>query len=171
MKDLIRRLKAGDPKAYEVLVDEYGDRLRRFASRMAGPEVAEDVVQEVFLRIYRSIQSFDDAGSLAAWIFTIANNLCVDHLRKRPPAARQGRAEPGPSEVAEILETRRALLRAVQALPEEQKRVFLLREEAGLSFREIAELMSCPLGTALFRMHAALVSLRKTLNVSLEKRP
>ena len=70
-----------------------------------------------------------------------------------------------------IRETRQAVLRAVQALPEEQKKVFLLREEAGLSFREIAELMSCPLGTALFRMHAALASLRRVLKVPVEKSP
>ena len=169
MNDLIPRLKAGEPKAYEFLVDEYGDRVRRFASRLAGPEAAEDVVQEVFLRIYRSIGSFDPSGSFAAWIFTIANNLCVDRIRKRPPVPPPPRSGPDPSESAEIRETRQAVLRAVQDLPEEQKRVFLLREEAGLSFREISELMSCPLGTALFRMHAALASLRKALKVPMEK--
>src|SRR5688572_16663047 len=98
MNDLIPRLKAGEPKAYEFLVDEYGDRLRRFASRLAGPEAAEDVVQEVFLRIYRSIGSFDSSGSFAAWIFTIANNLCVDRIRKRPPVPPPPKSGPGPSE-------------------------------------------------------------------------
>jgi RNA polymerase sigma-70 factor (ECF subfamily) len=169
MRNLIQGLKAGDPESYEVLVSDYGDRLRRFAARMAGPDAAEDLVQDVFLRVYRSIHAFDPAGSLAAWIFTIANNLCVDHLRKRPPAKRVRRPEPGPSDAAAGREERAALLAAVASLPETQKRVFLLREEAGLSFREIADLLRCPLGTALGRMHSALGALRKALNVSVEK--
>jgi RNA polymerase sigma-70 factor (ECF subfamily) len=164
MSDLIRGLKAGDADAYGRLVNEYGDRLRRFAARMAGPEVADDITQEVFLRVYRSIRTFDPAGSLAAWIFTIANNLCVDHLRRRPPAHRTHRSAPDPSDEAEGREAREALRRAVASLPEGQKRVFHLREEAGLSFREIADLLGCPLGTALGRMHAAMTTLRKALN-------
>ena len=171
MSDLIRGLKTGNPQAYTRLVDEYGDRLRRFAARMAGPEAADDVVQEVFLRVYRSIRTFDPAGSLAAWIFTIANNLCVDHLRKRPPARRIRRSPPEPSDVAVDREAREALLRAVASLPEAQKQVFHLREEAGLSFREISDLLGCPLGTALGRMHSAMSTLRKALNVSVEKLP
>lgn len=170
MSDFIRRLKSGDPDAFAILVNDYGDRLRRFSARMAGPEHAEDIVQEVFLRVYRSIRSFDPSGSLASWIFTIANNLCVDQVRKRPPATRSRRSEPDPSAEAEGRETRQALLRAVAALPEPQKRVFLLREEAGLSFREIADLVGCPLGTALGRMHTAMGALRKALNVSAEKK-
>jgi RNA polymerase sigma-70 factor (ECF subfamily) len=170
MSEFIRRLKSGDPDAFEALVAEYGDRLRRFAARMAGPEHAEDIVQEVFLRVYRSIRTFDPSGSLASWIFAIANNLSVDVLRKRPPAPRDRRSEPGPPARAEGREQREALLRAIAALPEPQKRVFLLREEAGLSFREIADLMESPLGTALHRMHAAMGSLRKTLNVVSEKK-
>jgi RNA polymerase sigma-70 factor (ECF subfamily) len=171
MSDLIRGLKAGDPEAYDLLVTEYGDRLRRFAARMAGPEVAEDVVQEVFLRVYRSIRTFDSSGSLAAWIFAIANNLCVDLLRKRPPERRPRGATPDPSAVAEGREARESLRRAVASLPDAQKRVFLLREEAGLSFREIADLLKCPLGTALGRMHAAMGTLRKALTVPAERQP
>lgn len=171
MSDFLQGLKAGSPEAYDRLVTEYGDRLRRFAARMAGPEVAEDVVQEVFLRVYRSIRTFDPSGSLGAWIFTIANNLCVDYLRKRPAEQRARTPQPDPSNLAEGRETRATLRRAVAQLPEPQKRVFLLREEAGLTFREIADLLGCPLGTALGRMHTALASLRKALAVPAERQP
>ena len=171
MSDFIRGLKSGDPKAYERLVADYGDRLRRFAARMSGPETAEDIVQEVFLRVYRSVRSFDPSGSLPAWIFTIASHLCVDQLRRRPPQVRTRKPEPDPADAAAHRESRDSLLQAIANLPETQKRVFLLREEAGLSFREIAELLQCPLGTALGRMHTALESLRKSLNVESEKRP
>lgn len=169
MNDWIRGLRAGEPKAYERLVSEFGGRLRRFAARMAGPEVADDVAQEVFLRVYRSIRTFDPSGSLPAWVFTIANNLCVDHLRRRRPGRRLPSPASDPSEEAEGREAREALIRAVDALPEEQKRVFHLREEAGLTFREIAGLLGCPLGTALGRMHAAMAGLRRALKVPVEK--
>jgi len=171
MNDLIPGLRAGDPEAYDTLVAEFGDRLRRFAARMAGPEVADDIVQETFLRVFRSIRSFDPTGSLASWIFAIANNLCIDHLRKRPLEGRQHRSTPEPSIVAEGKEARESLRRAVASLPDSQKRVFLLREEAGLTFREIADLLGCPLNTALGRMHTALASLRKTLSVRVERQP
>lgn len=171
MTDFVGRLKAGDPKAYERLVADYGDRLRRFASRLSGPETAEDIVQEVFLRVYRSVRSFDPTGSLPAWIFTIASNLCVDQLRRRPLQVRARTPEPDPSDAAVRRESRDSLLQAIASLPDSQKRVFLLREEAGLTFREIAELLQCPLGTALGRMHAAMETLRKSLNVPSEKRP
>jgi len=169
MNDLIRGLKSGDPEAYGRLVAEYGDRIRRFAARMAGPEVADDVTQEVFLRVYRSIRSFDTSGRLASWIFTIANNLCVDQLRRRAPERGTRRPAADPSDEAEGREARESLMRAVASLPAEQRRVFHLREEAGLSFREIADLLGCPLGTALGRMHAAMKHLRRALNVSVEK--
>ena len=171
MNDLIPGLRAGNPDAYDKLVAEYGDRLRRFAARMAGPDVADDIVQEVFLRVFRSIRSFDPAGSFAAWIFAIANNLCIDHLRKRPPERRQQGRTLEPSAMAEDREVRESLRRAVASLPDPQKRVFLLREEAGLTFREIAELLDCPLNTALGRMHTAMASLRKALSIRVERQP
>lgn len=165
MDDLIRGLKARDHRAFERLLREHGDRLYRFARRMVGAAEAEDVVQEVCLRVHRSIDTFDPAGSLPAWLFTIAHNLCRDRGRRAAPE----RAELGDlagndgGSGLDQREVREALARAVADLPADQKQVFLMREEAGLSFREIAQALGCPLNTALGRMHYAMERLRKSL--------
>jgi RNA polymerase sigma-70 factor, ECF subfamily len=171
MSDLVRGLQAGDARAYERLVRDYGDRLWRFVRRMVGVRPAEDITQEVFVRVHRSVGSFEPGGRFDAWIFAIASNLCVDHLRReRPMAPLDDLPEPatdprpsGPLSAVEEDERRRALARAVDLLPPEQKQVFLLRQEAGLPFKEIARLMSCPLNTALGRMHYAMEHLRASL--------
>lgn len=167
MDDLVTGLKAGRPEAYERLVRDYGDRLYRFALRLVGARWAEDAVQEVFIRVHRSIGAWRPTGRFESWLFAVANNLCVDWARRRkpqlglPPEAEA--AGPGPAEALDAGERRRAIVRAVEALPTDQKQVFLLRHEAGLPFREIAEILGCPLNTALGRMHYAMERLRKAL--------
>lgn len=175
MGELIPGLQAGRPEAFERLVREYGDRIYRFMKRLAGERSAEDLTQEVFIRVPRSIESLRPEGRFESWLFTIANNLCIDQARRRKPEAslsdvdeslapeRFASTVRGPLEVLEENERRRALLQAVERLPFDQRQVFLLREEAGLSFREIAELTGCPLNTALGRMHYAMEALRKSL--------
>lgn len=166
MDDLVRGLKAGESGAYERLVREYGDRLYRFCLRMVGATEAEDVVQETFLRVHRSIGSYQPSGRFESWLFTIANHLALDAIRRRTAPMSEG-AEPedgcGPEDELALREVQDALVRAVERLPVDQKQVFLLREEAGLSFKEIAEMMHCPLNTALGRMHYAMLHLRRSL--------
>jgi RNA polymerase sigma-70 factor (ECF subfamily) len=168
MDDLVKGLKAGDPGAFERFVREHGDRIYRFVGRLVGRRWADDLTQDVLLRIHRSIGRYEPTGSFSAWVFTLANNVCIDFLRRRRPevagVSDEGAAAPAdPADALSAIELREAVLRAVERLPVEQKQVFLLREEAGLSFREIAEIMKCPLNTALGRMHYALQSLRKSL--------
>jgi RNA polymerase sigma-70 factor (ECF subfamily) len=175
MDEFIRDLQAGRPEAFERLVREYGDRIYRFVKRLAGERPAEDLMQEVFIRVHRSIESYRPEGRFESWLFTIASNLCIDHARRRKPEATVselggdlGRdsftaASREPLESMENEERRRAILTAVDRLPFEQRQVFLLREEAGMSFREIAQLTGCPLNTALGRMHYAMEALRKSL--------
>lgn len=166
MDDLVKGLKAGHAGAFERLVREYGDRLYRFVLRLVGSADAEDVVQETFIRVHRSIASYQPTGRFESWLFTIANHLALDALRRRPSAAREADepADPhGPTDDLSHREVQHALLKAVEKLPVDQKQVFLLREEAGLSFREIADLVGCPLNTALGRMHYAMENLRKSL--------
>jgi len=87
MDELIRGLKAGRPEAFERLVREYGDRIYRFVKRLAGERTAEDLTQEVFIRVHRSIESYRPEGRFESWLFTIANNLCIDQARRRKPEA------------------------------------------------------------------------------------
>jgi RNA polymerase sigma-70 factor (ECF subfamily) len=175
MDELIRGLKNGRPEAFERLVREYGDRIYRFVKRLSGERPAEDLTQEVFIRVHRSIETYRPEGRFESWLFAIANNLCIDHARRRKPEASLSDVDEGlaperfaassaePLDRLEEEERKRALLRAVERLPWEQRQVFLLREEAGLSFREIAEVTGCPLNTALGRMHYAMEALRKSL--------
>ncbi len=175
MDELIRGLQAGDAGAFERLVREYGDRIYRFARRLAGERWAEDIAQEVLVRVFRSVGSYRPTGRFESWLFTIANNLAIDFLRKERPETAMSEVDEGmtaerfvsetrePLEALEEAERRRALLKAVERLPLDQKQVFLLREEAGLSFREIAQIAGCPLNTALGRMHYAMEHLRKAL--------
>jgi RNA polymerase sigma-70 factor (ECF subfamily) len=168
MEDLVAALKAGRPEAFERLVREFGDRLYRFARRLAGEPWAEDVTQEVLLRIFRSIGGYRPEGRFEAWLFSIANHVAIDFARRRRPERwtpdlEGARQSPSPLEDLEDRERRAALLRAVERLPVEQRQVFLLREEAGLSFKEIAEMLGCPINTALGRMHYAMEHLRKAM--------
>ena len=167
MDDLVGGLKAGDPAAFESLVRGFGDRLYRCVRRLVGERWADDVTQDVFLRVYRTIASYRPTGRFEAWMYTVANNVCVDFLRRRRPEAALTEAEEmegrSPLERIEEDERRAALLKAVERLPVDQKQVFLLREEAGMSFKEIADVLGCPLNTALGRMHYAMEHLRKAL--------
>jgi RNA polymerase sigma-70 factor (ECF subfamily) len=171
MDELLPGLQAGRPEAFDRLVREYGDRVYRFVKRLAGPGRAEDLVQEVFIRVFRAIGSYRAGGRFDSWLFTIANHLVIDQARKRGEAAfselgaapvREARG-PEPLEELEDRERREALLKAVERLPVDQRQVFLLREEAGLSFKEIAEMTGVSLNTALGRMHYAMESLRKAM--------
>ncbi len=175
MEDLIKGLQAGRPEAFERLVREHGDRIFRFVKRLVGERWAEDVTQEVLVRVHRSIGTYRPSGRFESWLFTIANNLSIDHLRRERPRGpapagdeaptmeRFPSGQPEPSEAMEEGERRRAILKAVERLPVEQRQVFLLREEGGLSFKEIAGIVGCPLNTALGRMHYAMERLRRSL--------
>ena len=166
MENLVAGLKAGKKDAYDQFVRDYGDRLQRFCRRLVGASDAPDVVQEVFLRVHRSIERYEAQGKFEAWLFTIANNLSLDFLRRKRPEPSEtlelvGRV--GPHDHASHRELQEALMAEVDRLPAEQREVFLLREKSGLSFREIADHLGCPLNTALGRMHYAMEHLRKAL--------
>lgn len=168
MDDRVAGLKAGDPAAFESLVRDFGDRLYRFVRRLVGERWADDLTQDTFVRVFRTIGSYRPTGRFEAWVYTVANNACIDFLRRRRPEAALTESDVDPRTVSpldriEEDERRRALLKAVERLPVDQKQVFLLREEAGLSFKEIADVLGCPLNTALGRMHYAMEHLRKAL--------
>jgi RNA polymerase sigma-70 factor (ECF subfamily) len=170
---LIAGLKSGDTSAFETLVDSFSHRLMRFLVRLVGGrETAEDLLQEVFLRVVRAAPRLDEKKrELKAWLFQIAYNIAVDHLR-RQRTGREARAEivrraetasETPLQSAEKREAQERMKEAVASLPDDQRAVFLLREESGLKFKEIAKILDCPLNTALGRMRYAMENLRKTL--------
>lgn len=168
---MIDGLKRGDQRAYEELVGKYSRRLYRFVFLTAGKNDAEDILQEIFMRVIKSIGRYREEGKFETWLFRIADNACADYRRNKAvrkivrngidPEIRDKRESP--QEAAIGLDERERILAAVGELPEEQRKVFLLREEGGMSFTEIAETLNVPLNTALGRMHYAMENLRKAM--------
>ncbi len=180
---VIQAAQGGDPAAYDVLVEQYGGRVFGFLFRLTGSRHdAEDLMQDVFLRVVRTLARYDHDGRFEAWIFRIAANLVRDRVRraKRTPrtfdlgdggdfgvasagadgwAGLGGAAESVDAPLVrgeEVAELNQALDR----LPLGEREVILLRHFSQMSFKEIAELMGTPLGTALARAHRGLARLR-----------
>jgi RNA polymerase sigma-70 factor (ECF subfamily) len=143
-------------------------------------EKAEDLAQETFLRIVKGAQAWERRARFQTWLFTIARNLCVDHARRdrfrradsldaEGPDGEPSKVEsvPGreidPGRGAESARLRPLLQKALLGLPAEQREVFVLREQAGLPFREIAEMTGANENTVKSRMRYALEGLRKAL--------
>src|SRR3989441_1092429 len=165
---------AGDPQAFGALVDRYQTRLLNFINRTIGDrERAEDLVQEVFIRVFRHLHRFDQTKKFSTWIYTIASNLAKNELRNRSrnplvlfqTIRKQWDADhrplqfEDPSARPDDLFRKRHLKElvewAVAQLPEHHRVVFVLRELEGKSYEEIAEITACNLGTVKSRLNRA----------------
>lgn len=166
----MRRAAGGDTLAFGVLVRTYQSRLVRFAVRLTGDfDLAQDVVQEAFLRLWRGRKSYTPQGRLQAYLFRIVRSVCLDYARVSRPAEALGEsvgaAAPDPAHLAEARSLANAVCRAVLALPEAQRAVFVLSQYEQLSYAEIAEVLDCPVGTVASRKHQATETLRRKLYI------
>ena len=169
----------GDTEALGRLIEAYRRPLRGYIARYAaGMEDAEECYQETWLRALRGLERFR-RDHFGAWLFRIARNWLIDEARRKKPAAsldapagEKGETTLGetvaaegarPDEASERRDLGRRIRAASEELPEEQREVFWLRMETGLSFKEIAAVQGCPLNTALARMQYALGKMRKAL--------
>ena len=174
--------KKGDAKAFEALLKRHERAVFNFCLRMVGDrEGAHDATQEVFLKVVRNAKGWERQAKFTTWLFTIARNHCIDALRKasyRKTASldqplkqgEEGGATLGdrvadedavtPDRGAESLRLRGLLAGAIAHLPEEQREVFVMREYAGMPFKEIAEVVGVPENTVKSRMRYALEHLR-----------
>lgn len=129
----------------------------------------EDLLQETLVRLWRGLETYRHQGRFRAWLFTIAHNVGTTHVNqtRRTEPLRQ-EAIPAASERRDaslaMRELRRLIVRVVRNLPSEQRDVFLLRQDGGLSYREIAQLQEVSVSTALSRMHYAIRKLRRELD-------
>ena len=145
---LIAMARAGNPGAFEAIVDRYQGRLLGFCRQMLGStEDAEDVLQEVFVNAYRAMLADEREINLRPWLYRIARNRCLNHLRK-PTADAQESMDMVPTveaaSTAEKVHNReefRQLLTDVGKLPETQRSALLLREMDAMSYEEIAQAM------------------------------
>ncbi len=168
--DLIKRCSS-DPEAFKELVERFRRPLFGFLRNLAGPQAAEDIFQEVFVRVLRSASGYEARGKPQSWLFRIANNLALDHIAKEkrrpsiPLEALPSEPAAGGTPLSELErgEACQRLRAALESLPLEQRQVFLMREISGMSFKEVSEALGIPLGTALSRMNYALKKLKKVL--------
>ncbi len=173
---LVERTVAGDQKAYELLVLKYQRRIERLIGRMVrDTDLVEDIAQETFIRAYRALSQFRGEAQFYTWLYRIAVNTAKKALGdlKRDPlvsenALRGGDEEDETSAVENELTTAEtpetvlaakeiaaAVNSAMEALPEELRQAVTLREIEGLSYEEIADVMSCPIGTVRSRIFRA----------------
>jgi RNA polymerase sigma factor (sigma-70 family) len=165
---------ARDGQAVAGLVDRFQRRVYGLAITMLGDvSAAEDVSQDVFLRVWRHAAAYDPArASVTSWLLTITRNRCIDVLRTRHDVPRdpeklcalvEAGCEEGDVNDERVVERQR-LRRALQELSSDQRRAVLLACFAGDSAAEIAEREGIPLGTAKSRIRAALAKLRASLD-------
>ncbi len=177
---LMLRAARGDLDAFGLLVDRHHARALNVAHRLTGDvEWAKDAVQESFLNILEAAERYQARGSFTSYLFTVLRNVVRQAARSRarrreeslealadPEQARIAATVPRPPTPAEVLEAQRrqeSLQAALLALSFEVRTVFVLSEIEGLSYREIARICGCPMGTVASRKHQAVVELRKRL--------
>ena len=181
---LMEAYQQGDTRAFELLLKRHQRPVFNFIYRQVGIEpVAEELLQEVFLRIIKGADRYERKAKFTTWMYTIARNICVDQSRRArhrqavsldAPLGRgddDGRslqdvvADGGPAVDRQAIgrELQTKLKEAIESLNDEQREVFLMREYLNLPFKEIAEITGCPENTVKSRMRYALEHLRQQL--------
>ncbi len=185
---LVRRLKARDPRAFEMLVERYQEPVLNFLYRMIGNRLeAEDLAQEVFIAVFKKIDSFRGEASLQTWIYRIASND-VKNRRKYmgrrpfdtlPPGIGADRAADDdggsvmstrpsrPDELLEGYQMERRIQRAIGELEEEQRLILVLRDIQNETYDSIAEITGLALGTVKSRLHRARLALKEKLDIGM----
>jgi RNA polymerase sigma-70 factor (ECF subfamily) len=182
--EIIARARDGDHEAFRLLVQRYQGRAYRLALRIMGDEdLAQDVVQEAFLKAYGSLGRFEGRSKFYTWLYRLVFNLCIDSKRRdrsaghvewseeqplepAPEAGAAGYGDPRiatPSGALERKELRELMAQAIEALPEDARRTLVLREVDGLSYAEIARSLGVPKGTVMSRLHYARRRVRAAL--------
>jgi RNA polymerase sigma-70 factor, ECF subfamily len=192
---LVTLAQAGDDRAYEMLVIKYQRRIERLVGRMVRDvDVVQDITQETFIRAWRALRNFRGEAQFYTWLYRIAVNSAKKHLMgvKHDPiiteAALRGaesdedetsfeqhplnnRASDGdtPESAYAAKEIAQAVNAAMEALPEELRQAITLRELEGLTYEEISEMMSCPIGTVRSRIFRAREAISARIKPMLEK--
>ncbi len=182
-ESLMLRFRAGDVRAFEILLQRHRHSIFEFILRSVGshnPAQAEDLTQETFLRVVKQAANYEPRSKFTTWLFTLARNLCIDASRRRKHRKAQSLDAPdeeghsllertsdgGPAVDRQAIghELRARMEVAIAELPEDQREVFLMREAADLSFKEIADVIGVSENTVKSRMRYALDRLQDALS-------
>jgi RNA polymerase sigma-70 factor (ECF subfamily) len=181
---LIRKLRERDETAFREIVETYGDRVYNLTYRMLGNrEEAEDLSQEVFITVFKSIDSFRGDSKFSTWLYRIAVNHCknrIKYLARRHDrdqseydeealreqaagAATAPNPSPRPDKQLEGVELEQIMQRCIAQLEEEHRLVIVLRDVEDLSYEEICAITNLPTGTVKSRLHRARLALKKMM--------
>lgn len=184
-QELVSLLKKGDREAFDEMIRIYQSKVINIAYGMLSDrEDALDASQEVFIKIYKSIDGFRESSSLSTWIYRIAANICKDYLRKRQRTAKTVSIDntddedneiftipdsgDTPEEKIEKAELQEEIKRAINSLSEDYKTVLVFCDIEGMSYDDIARILKCPTGTVKSRLNRARQALRKKISENRE---
>jgi RNA polymerase sigma-70 factor (ECF subfamily) len=181
---LIEQCLSGDQAAWETIVRQNWRKVFNVAYKFVGKhDEAEDLTQDIFLKIFKALNTFDRRANFQTWIISISRNLCIDHYRsvrkERQTIAREvdaGELQPvslerGPYQAAEHQDLRGLLRQALQALPATLRTAVVLRDLQELSYQEIAEQLGLPEGTVKSRINRGRIELAHQLRRLQDKQP
>lgn len=168
----IRRCKRGEEAAFAEILERYRGPIYNLCYRMSrSPEDARDLAQEVFIKVFRLLDRYDEEFAFSSWLFRIATNHCIDHLRRNRlrflpleqqsgPSGEEFELQlpdsgPQPDRVLERKEAMDRLEEVISSLPPHYRIITLLRHDQQLSYEEIATILDLPLGTVKARIHRA----------------
>lgn len=169
-KILILKCRQGNPNAFRALANNYKRKLFGYCLRMSGSEAdAEDLLQEILIKVWKGIKKYDDRQKFSNWLFAIAHNVILDFFRKQnrkninETAADLTRiaGSETPHTNFVLTEEKNLMMKAVMNLPDKQREVFLLRQQSNITFKEIAAITNEPLNTVLSNMNYAVKKIRK----------
>ncbi len=190
-KQLVKRARRGDSQAFRILMERYKRKVYAIAFGMVhDPEAAMDVSQDVFVKVHRYLGSFQGSSSFYTWLYRIAVNVSIDHLRKmgrhdmvdyddmiqrREPDDQEAWIVPtildqNPLKAYDRREMSDRIAKAFEELSEKHRSVLMLREVEGLSYDEIAKTLKVQKGTVMSRLHHARRNLQKALGSYLKER-
>jgi RNA polymerase sigma-70 factor (ECF subfamily) len=181
---LIENLKRADSRAYDELYREYVEKIGGIARSYLGVDDVEDVIQEVFIKVYKNIKKFRGDSSLSTWIYRISVNVCKDMLGKKhrrkeiltsfgeedddeKNTIREPADELQPSDELMKMLSAEEISKAIDSLSKEDRLLINLREIEGMSYDQISEIMDKPVGTVKSRLHYARERLKGILEESL----
>lgn len=185
-KELVRRVQRGDRRAFDLLFLRYQHKIHALVGRYLRPDEVEDVAQEAFIKAFRALPRFRGESAFYTWLYRIAINTAKNHLAsrsRRPQQVELDADAAATSETAEALkdeedpegalrgdELKAAVVRALEALPEDLRSALTLREFDGLSYAEIAAIMACPVGTVRSRIFRAREAVDRDIRPLLDQR-
>ncbi len=177
---LLKKIKEGDIRSFELLIKEYQVYAYNIAYRMMGNEEdAKDITQEALIKVYKSINKFNETSSFSTWLYRIVMNTCKDELKKRKEStvsldkeietddgtfSREiGDEQLNPSIIVERNEVSHLVQEAISSLPDANRMVVVLRDIQGLSYEEISQVIKEPIGTVKSRISRGRNQLKKLL--------